>query len=573
MKRALLLACFAWAVTASAQVPSYVPTDGLVAWYPMNPNTNEWDSSHPPILDNTVAATDRFGQPDAIGFSGGGLVMGGLLTQVSSTFTYSIWVKNSVNIVLPTSASFQNLGNDHHGVIHPIHGAVYGAHASNAGTGLCVGSNGLYLQEHSHNHQRYAGWASHEFTEWSLVTVVYENNAPSIYINGAWVASFPAGDRTIFPSLGQDTNNYADYLIMGIGQMYNEGTFAGQVDDYGIWNRALTESEVQILYLSAPLQNGCTNVTACNYDAEANVDDGSCIPSGCMDDGACNYNADAECEGEACDYSCCPGPGCCGDGMHWDSDAQTCVITPPSVAPDAECTLLNLQELAEGYQILLAENAELDSLLADCNGTSTSDQSGPCSGENVVTYHGYDYDIVEIGDQCWFAENLRTTIYRSGDAITDGSADGDWSSTNTGAYSNHPSGNGEFGPLYNGHAVMDPRGLCPTDWHVSSNEEWTQLENFLSSNGYSGNEGHSLKSESDWNAGGNGVDAFSFNAKPGGFRHPSGLAVDWADGGNFWSNTENGSELRFNAVFYSYSYIFRSSGDRNLGLSVRCVKD
>ena len=45
----------------------------------------------------------------------------------------------------------------------------------------------------------------------------------------------------------------------------------------------------------------------------------------------------------------------------------------------------------------------------------------------------------------------------------------------------------------------------------------------------------------------------------------------WADGGNFWSNTENGSELRFNAVFYSYT--FRSSGDRNLGLSVRCVKD
>ena len=112
------------------------------------------------------------GQPDAIGFSGGDWSWGGLLTQVSSTFTYSIWVKNSVNIALPTSASFQNLGNNHHGVIHPIHGAVYGAHASNAGTGLCVGANGLYLQEHSHNHQRYAGWASHEFTEWSLVTVV-----------------------------------------------------------------------------------------------------------------------------------------------------------------------------------------------------------------------------------------------------------------------------------------------------------------------------------------------------------------------------------------------------------------
>ena len=36
---------------------------------------------------------------------------------------------------------------------------------------------------------------------------------------------------------------------------------------------------------------------------------------------------------------------------------QSCIITPPSVAPDAECTLLNLQELAEGYQILMAQNA------------------------------------------------------------------------------------------------------------------------------------------------------------------------------------------------------------------------
>ena len=33
MKRLPLLACLAWAVTASAQVPSHVPTDGLVAWY------------------------------------------------------------------------------------------------------------------------------------------------------------------------------------------------------------------------------------------------------------------------------------------------------------------------------------------------------------------------------------------------------------------------------------------------------------------------------------------------------------------------------------------------------------
>ena len=75
---------------------------------------------------------------------------------------------------------------------------------------------------------------------------------------------------------------------------------------------------------------GCTDESACNFDAEANSDDGMCVPSGCLDAEACNYNADAECEGEACDYTCCPGPGCCGEGMFWDWNLEECAIANPS---------------------------------------------------------------------------------------------------------------------------------------------------------------------------------------------------------------------------------------------------
>ena len=55
MRTALLLAFLAWAVTASAQVPSYVPTDGLVAWYPFNDNaSDESGSGHDGTVEGVV---------------------------------------------------------------------------------------------------------------------------------------------------------------------------------------------------------------------------------------------------------------------------------------------------------------------------------------------------------------------------------------------------------------------------------------------------------------------------------------------------------------------------------------
>ena len=37
-----------------------------------------------------------------------------------------------------------------------------------------------------------------------------------------------------------------------------------------------------------------------------------------------------------------------------------------------------------------------------------------------VSFDGYAYSTVEIGDQCWFAENLRSTHFANGDAIETG---------------------------------------------------------------------------------------------------------------------------------------------------------
>ena len=266
--------------------------------------------------------------------------------------------------------------------------------------------------------------------------------------------------------------------------------------------------------------------------------------------------------------------------MHWDADAQTCVITPPSVAPDEECTLLNLQELAEGYQILLAANDELDSLLTDCNGTSTSDQSGPCSGADVVTYHGYDYDIVEIGDQCWFAENLSTDFYRNGEVIaSDLSADA-WQATQAGAfavYAGDVNNVNNLGLLYNWHAVGDGRGICPTEWHVPLDDEWFSMGEHILSCLPNDSLGLHLKSTSGWIDNGNGPDTYGFNAQPAGLRSSETGEYNYLSAYTyFWSSSMSSNNSAFVRRLDYFSDEFRRySGNENLnqGFSVRCVMD
>ena len=283
-----------------------------------------------------------------------------------------------------------------------------------------AGENSFIIYESDNNIR----WVS-DYGSNTSPTFSYQHNWPA----GQWhhIAAYYGDSLKLFidgscVSAGINVSHYDNSNSnFRIGDWYssissNYSTLDGGIRSVGIWNRGLSAVEAQALFTEIPPVAGCMEESACNYNAEANVDDGNCIPSGCMEEGACNYNAAAECEGEACDYSCCPGPGCCGAGTHWDANLATCVVDVPD-AVDAACTLMNLQELASGYAALVEQNAALDSLLSACEGEGAANASGPCAGQDHVTYHGYDYAIVEIGDQCWFAENLQTESYADGEPL------------------------------------------------------------------------------------------------------------------------------------------------------------
>ena len=66
---------------------------------------------------------------------------------------------------------------------------------------------------------------------------------------------------------------------------------------------------------------GCTDPTACNYDATATDDDGSCLFSGCTDSGATNYDPNA-----TADCNCTPqGDPAYQNAVGWNSCCTACV--------------------------------------------------------------------------------------------------------------------------------------------------------------------------------------------------------------------------------------------------------
>ena len=103
--------------------------------------------------------------------------------------------------------------------------------------------------------------------------------------------------------------------------------------------------------LCDPLEvGGCTNTDACNYNADANLDDGSCDLTscqGCLDATACNYDSAATQSDGNCDYASCQ--GC--------NDAAACNYDATATQDDGSCT----------YPA---------GLLLDCNGDCVNDIDG-----------------------------------------------------------------------------------------------------------------------------------------------------------------------------------------------------
>ena len=191
--------------------------------------------------------------------------------------------------------------------------------------------------------------------------------------------------------------------------------------------------------------------------------------------------------------------------------------------------------------------------------TSASKPNG--SGETFTDERdGKVYGIVKIGDQVWMAENLNYESANSfcRDAIANCA---------------------KFGRYYSWSDAA--QGVCPKGWHLPDTTEWKTL---FSAVGGQSTAALALKSTTGWkdfyDLGelahlGNGNDSYGFSVLPAGYKDYVNMIQNVGVSTGFWTTCETNAESS-SLVVFSYGSdeaILSDQGYKNLGYSVRCVKD
>ena len=190
------------------------------------------------------------------------------------------------------------------------------------------------------------------------------------------------------------------------------------------------------------------------------------------------------------------------------------------------------------------------------------DKDDDNNGDSANTFKdsrdGKVYKTVKIGNQIWMAENLAYAP----------------ASGNYWAYDNDDANVEVYGYLYDWQTAIN---VCPTGWHLPSDEEWSELTFNLGEKA-----GGKLKATGTIEAG-TGIwydpntgatNETGFTALPGGRRDFDGEFSSIGYGSTWWSATEIVTAHAWvRMISYNYSGVVRYDHSKELGFSVRCLSD
>jgi hypothetical protein len=214
---------------------NYIPSNGLLAYYPFNGNANDVSSNMDNgVVNGSTLTTDRFGNINsAYNFSNTDYIEVPTSSGIfnSQTYTYSFWIKDSTSSPLPYAAFISRLnttGNVYNNFcLFTANGNVNLNYLSTNGNMLTSANNG-------NDGPNVLG------NVWKYVVISVGTDSIRSYLNGSLVheEAFIAG--------GYNTNTIP--IRFGLSQNPYWLGFTGELDDIGIWNRVLTQSEITQLY-------------------------------------------------------------------------------------------------------------------------------------------------------------------------------------------------------------------------------------------------------------------------------------------------------------------------------------
>lgn len=261
-KKSLILTAVATiGLTAAtmAQVPSYVPANGLVGWWPFNGNANDESvNGNNGTVNGATLTADRFGNINqAYGFDGNDWIstndigISGITSR-----SISFWAK-TISTSPMGLISFGGNG------MFPNNGNRFSCDFNYGAQGVTMDGADCAITYSPINSVTSNSWNFYVFT----MDIGNNLSQVKVYQNGILLTNVI---YSYFPATNLNTLASTQLQFGRINYPPNNFNFYnGALDDIGIWNRALTACEIQDLYSSqvnSTFVNAGADQTICNGD-------------------------------------------------------------------------------------------------------------------------------------------------------------------------------------------------------------------------------------------------------------------------------------------------------------------
>ena len=242
------------AISIAQNIPSYVPKNGLVGWWPFNGNANdESGNGKNGTVTGATLTTGIDGKSDgAYNFNSSivSQILCPVTNNIPNAFTVSMWVLPTTQVTIGNETDKCINSNSYELGFNTQNWALFPENGGNQsfGVGLSVGTNAIQVGEHGFNVLTCRMSKAGSYNQFKHIVLSYTQDSSFVYIDGVKVLS-----RKLACIATQK------YLMTALrfGAQYSGGTnFSGKLDEISVFNRSLTQEEITGLF------SRCSGTTA-----------------------------------------------------------------------------------------------------------------------------------------------------------------------------------------------------------------------------------------------------------------------------------------------------------------------